>query len=130
MTINHSCHEIPSQTLEESTKLNAADYEATSGYQLWSDEVENREENNEENSTRLYVQTGRVRGKTVDLITPATLKPSTQKSRVEDSKELNKKHGTPSAKETQRYHKQAKTAGESTGGASFKKKSNVIVIPR
>ncbi|OIS99512.1 hypothetical protein A4A49_09155 [Nicotiana attenuata] len=130
VTINHSCHEIPSHTFEESTKVNATDNEATFGYPLWSDEVENMVKNNEENSTRMHAQTGGVQGKTADLIPPAKVNPSAQKSRVENYEELNRNHDTLSAEEAQRSHKQVEITGGSTGGASARKKSNVTVIPR
>ncbi|OIT00903.1 hypothetical protein A4A49_23935 [Nicotiana attenuata] len=91
VTLNHSCHEIPSQTYDDS-KGNEANIEASSGRMLWSDEAEIMEVGKTtNNSTKSKEERGIMLEKVAATITPlSTVNPIISETRVEGGERDNK----------------------------------------
>lgn len=84
-TINQSCQEVLSQTLDISAKNNVVNNEITYGRSLWSDEVENMENINDGNNAGKDAQKERKENQTCNLIQDATVNPSGFQTKVDDN---------------------------------------------
>lgn len=81
VTVNKSCQEIPSQTLDDSDK-NVANNGINSGNYLQGDEEEIIENNSDENNAGKTAQFAGKKSQTVALIPAATVNPIDLETRV------------------------------------------------
>lgn len=100
VTLNPSCQDIPSQTLEESPKGIESTRVNKNGGSIWSDEVQSMDDQYDANSsTRNNEQMGNIQEVHADAGCPnATVNPSLQKTRVENSKGAKKHQSIPLAR--------------------------------
>nr|XP_016515100.1 PREDICTED: uncharacterized protein LOC107831823 [Nicotiana tabacum] len=131
VVVNHSCHDVPSQTYDDSKDIEENN-EVRSGGALWSDEVEIMENEASINlSNRNKEERGNKQEKHIAAASPISrVNPSTSLTRVEAGEEARQCTTNPTPRVEQGTHLEAKFTSGSVGDASAKKITNETVNPK